>query len=132
MPVQRFYRAAGHMPFTTEQQGQTMPPQMSPRKVFPQLPPTKPFSVAQLSEPTPAVDKALSILDENILLEKLDLEPSTSPPPDAPITSTHIPGDEAPVTTPTMSIEISQPSSVVTSQSTPKATPHQQRNFFNY
>ena len=123
MLVQRFYRAAGNRLFTPEQQGQTMLPQMSPRKVFPQLTPTKPFSVAKLSEPTPAVDKALSILDENILLEMSDLEPFTSPPPDAPITSTHIPGDEAPLTTPTMSIEISQPSSVVMSQNTPKATP---------
>ena len=59
-----------------------------------------------------------------MLSEMLDLEPFTSPPPDAPITSTYIPGDEAPLTTPTMSIEISQPSSVVTSQSTPKAMPH--------
>ena len=97
---------------------------MSPRKVFPQLTLTKPFSVAKLSEPTPAVDKALSILDENILLETSDLEPFTSPPPDAPITSTHIPGYEAPLSTPTMSIEMSQPSSVVTSHSTPKAMPH--------
>ena len=123
MPVQRFYRGAGNRPFTREQQGQSMPPQMSPRKVFPQLTPTKPFSVAKLSEPTPAVDKALSILDENILLEMSDLEPFTSPPPDALITSTHIPGDEAPLSTPTMSIEISPPRSVVTSQSTPKVTP---------
>ena len=125
MPVQRFYLAAGNRPFTlvSEQQGQSMPPQMSPRKVLPQLTPTKPFSVAKLSEPTPAVDKALSILDENILLETMDLEPFTSPPPDGPITSTHIPGGEAPLSTPTMSIEISQSSSVVTSQSTPKATP---------
>ena len=69
MPVQRFYRAAGNRPFTPDPQGQTMPPQMSSRKVFPQLTPTKPFSVAKLSEPTPAVDKALSKLDENILLE---------------------------------------------------------------
>ena len=55
MPVQRFYCAAGNRPFTPEQQGQTMPPQMSPRKVLPQLTPTKPFSVAKLTEPTPAV-----------------------------------------------------------------------------
>ena len=69
MPVQRFHRGAGNRPFTpvSEQQGQSMPPQMSPCKVFPQLTPAKPFSVAKLSEPTPAVDKALSILDENIL-----------------------------------------------------------------
>ena len=123
MPMRRFYRAAGNRPFTPEQQGQTMPPQMSPHKVFLQLTPTKPFSVPKLSEATRAADKALSILNENILLETSDLELFTSPPPDAPITSTHIPGDEAPLTTPTMSIEISQPSSVVTSQSTPKATP---------
>ena len=125
MPVQRFYRAAGNRPFTpvSEQQGQSIPPQMSPRKVFPQLTSTKPFSVAKLSEPTPAVDKALIILDKTILLETSDLEPFTSPPPDAPITSTHIPGDEAPLSTPTMSIEMSQSSSVVTSQSTPKVTP---------
>ena len=124
MLVQRFYHAAGNRPFTPEQQGQSMPLQMSPHKVFPQLTPTKPFSVAKLSEPTAAVDNALSILDENILLETSGLEPFTSPPPDAPITSTHIPGDEAPVNTPTMSIENSQPSSVVTTQSTPKGTPH--------
>ena len=101
-----------------------MPPRMSPHKVFPQLTPTKPFSVSKLSEPIPVVDKPLSILDENILLETSGLEPFTSPKsPDAPITSTHIPGDEAPLSTPTMSIEMSQSSSVVTSQSTPKVMP---------
>ena len=120
---QRFYRGAGNRPFTREQEVQSMPSQMSPRKVFPLLTPTKPFSVAKLSEPTHAVDKALSILDENIPLETSDIEPFTSPPTDAPITSTHIAGDEAPLSTPTMSIEMSQSSSV-TSQSTPKATPH--------
>ena len=66
MPAQRFYCAAGNRPFTPEQQGQSMPPQMSPCKVFPQLTPTKPFSVAKLGEPTPAVDKADKYTFRNI------------------------------------------------------------------
>ena len=43
MLVQRFYRAAGNRPFTPEQQAESMPPQMSPRKVFPQLTLTRPL-----------------------------------------------------------------------------------------
>ena len=90
------------------------------------------------------VDRALSILDENILLEcTCDLTPMSALPTQIhaaelhhhglssplglePITSTHIPGDCVPLETPTKdatSSQLSGSSGAITSQSTPKATP---------
>ena len=114
------------------------------------VPKDPPPTVDQLSL---HVDRALSILDENILLESTnDLTPMSAPPtrihaaephqhavsPEIhglssplglePITSTHIPDDCAPLETPTKEVDItssqmSGSSGPVTSQSNPKAMP---------